>query len=158
MIADIVFLGIVAIFAFFGVRKGLVWQLIHLAVLVVGWVLTLFLHAPIKAIFARGMGDGLLASILAYTTIFSVVGFIFFFVGAVFKGTVDTVHLKTADHVLGGVLGAIKGFVICCILILVMRIHPAGGGISLENSLITKPVAAGIAKAVDFFLDEQPPG
>lgn len=116
---DIVFLIIIAAFAFMAMIHGLIAELFGKVAVIAGIVAGLYfcpLLAPHIAKFIKIPAiDVVLAFILIFITAFLVVKIIQIIVGAIFSGEI----LKSLDRVLGLAFGALEGIVVVsCILIL----------------------------------------
>ncbi len=117
---DIVFLIIIASFAFMAMIHGLISELFGKLAVIVGLVAGFYfcgLLAPHIAKFIKIPAvDVVLSFILIFVTAFLLVKIIQIIVGAIFSGEI----MKSLDRVLGLAFGALEGaLVVCCILILI---------------------------------------
>lgn len=117
---DIVFLIIIAAFAFMAMIHGLISELFGKLAVIVGVVAGFYfcgLLAPHISKFIKIPAvDVVLAFILIFITAFLIVKIVQMIVGAIFSGEI----MKSLDRVLGLAFGAIEGLmIVCCILILV---------------------------------------
>lgn len=116
---DIVFLIIIAAFAFVAMIHGLINELFGKLAMIVGVVAGFYfcgLLAPhISKIVKIPAVDVVLAFILIFITAFLVVKIVQIIVGAIFSGEI----MKSLDRVLGLAFGAVEGLmIVSCILIL----------------------------------------
>jgi membrane protein required for colicin V production len=116
---DIVFLIIIAAFAFTAMIHGLIQELFGKLAVIVGVVAGFYfcgLLAPYISKFIKIPAvDVVLAFILIFITAFLVVKIVQIIVGAIFSGEI----MKSLDRVLGLAFGAIEGLmIVSCILIL----------------------------------------
>lgn len=116
---DIVFLIIIAAFAFTAMIHGLIQELFGKLAVIVGVVAGFYfcgLLAPYISKFIKIPAvDVVLAFILIFITAFLVVKIVQIIVGAIFSGEI----MKSLDRVLGLAFGVIEGaLIVCCILIL----------------------------------------
>lgn len=117
---DIVFLIIIAAFAFMAMIHGFISELFGKLAVIVGVVAGFYfcgLLAPHISKFIKIPAvDVVLAFILIFITAFLIVKIVQMIVGAIFSGEI----MKSLDRVLGLAFGAIEGLmIVCCILILV---------------------------------------
>ncbi|MBQ8013660.1 MAG: CvpA family protein [Treponema sp.] len=116
---DIVFLIIIAAFAFVAMIHGLIKELFGKLAVIVGLVAGFYfcgvLAPHIEKIIKIPAVDIVLAFILIFITAFLIVKIIQIIVGAIFSGEI----MKSLDRVLGLAFGAVEGLlIVSCVLIL----------------------------------------
>ena len=113
---DIILLVILILTAIVGVFKGLVKQVIGLIAVILGLILASLFYEQAAGIFETFIHNVLLCNFLGFLLIFVVV----LIAGAVIGHLITKVMkgpLALANRLFGGVFGAVKGVLICGILV-----------------------------------------
>jgi len=147
MFIDIIILFLILIFAAFGVFDGFVVSVLKLAAWFFG-ILSIWLFAGSFASFLGANIEGLshfpalaLGAIIAFFCTF-----LLFRVAASvaehFLKKTNTV--KTADRILGGVFGALKGIIVCTIILSLIYLIPSKGSLkeTIDSSISCSIYAA----------------
>ncbi len=132
---DLVVVVVVGLFAFFGLRKGLIEEAIRL----IGLVLASF--AGVKYYY---LGVGLVKSIFSFSEgVQTVIGFILIFlivyltlqiVSSMLKRVIRSLNLAWVDRTAGLIFGTLKGITIMTIIVWMISVFPELG---LEKRLKT---------------------
>ena len=102
---DIVILVVIVIFAFTGIKNGLISTLLNLVGLIVGVVLAGRFHTF--------LGDSTAAQIIAFVIVLVVVLLVFMLVARILKRILHLVMMGWLDKLLGAVVGIAFGGIIC---------------------------------------------
>lgn len=132
-ILDIVAAAIMLVSIFGAVRKGLVSELVFLTSVVAGLILAFLFYDRVAKV---------LVDLGAAETVASLAGFLLTFVVVVGGGrvvavlarrTVNFLFLRWVDHLLGGVFGVLRGWLVVAILFLAMTAFPVTGSLVADS-------------------------
>jgi membrane protein required for colicin V production len=141
---DIVLLVILILTAIVGIFKGLVKQVIGLAAVIAGLVLASLYYEGAAGIFGTFVKNKLLGNFLGFLLIFVVVlvagGILGHLITKAMKGP-----LALANRLFGGIFGAVKGVLICGILVFALFTFQVAKP-ALETSVLA-PVCLGVTRA-----------
>jgi membrane protein required for colicin V production len=141
---DIVLLVILILTAIIGIFKGLVKQVIGLAAVIAGLVLASLYYEEVAGIFDTFVKNKLLSNFLGFLLIF-----VAFLIAGGILGHLITKAMKgplaLANRLFGGIFGAIKGVLICGILVFALFTFQVATPV-LETSALA-PVCLGITRA-----------
>jgi membrane protein required for colicin V production len=142
---DIILLVIIAAGLVLGIIKGLVRQLVGILAVVVGFVLGLAYYPYTASIFRPVVSKDSIANFLGFLLIFLAVILLGWLVSRIFakvmKGSV-----KVVNHFFGGMLGLLKGALICGVLVFALLVFPMNIE-ALKGSFIA-PYCAKVTKTV----------
>jgi len=141
---DIILLVILILTAIVGIFKGLVKQVIGLIAVILGLILASLYYEGAAGIFETFINNVLLCNFLGFLLIFVVV----LIAGAVIGHLITKVMkgpLALANRLFGGVFGAVKGVLICGILVFALFSFQVAKP-ALETSVLA-PVCLGITRA-----------
>jgi membrane protein required for colicin V production len=118
-ITDIIILACLVAGAGIGFKKGLVWQAITIAGLVLGFIVAKYLYIYVAEKYISSVTDSFTAAqIIAFIGIWIFIPLVFSFVGVLLTKVVDVVALGCFNRLLGAAFGIVKymfliGAVIC---------------------------------------------
>ena len=142
---DIILVVILVIAFVLGIIKGLVRQIIGILAVVIGFVLGLAYYPYTASIFHPLAAKDSIANFLGFLLIFLAIILLGWFVSRLFakvmKGSV-----KVANHFLGGILGLLKGALICGVLVFALLVFPMNVEALKGSSLA--PYCAKVTKGV----------
>lgn len=122
---DILIAVFVAGSALFGLRDGLVMQIFRVVSLVLGIVVCARFGDLIARRFVAALEiHEAFAQLLAFTTIFSIISCLLFFVFAYLKAHVNSQGMKVPDHLAGFFLGGAKGVLILGAFMMILIAFP----------------------------------
>ncbi len=141
---DIVLLVILILTAIIGLFKGLVKQVIGLVAVIAGLVLAGLYYEGAAGIFETFVKNRLLSNFLGFLLIFVVVliagGILGHLITKAMKGP-----LAIVNRLFGGIFGAVKGVLICGILVFALFAFQVAKP-ALETSVLA-PVCLGVTRA-----------
>ena len=112
---DLLMLAVMVGAILFGVWKGLAWQVASLAAVVVSYFVAINFRGPVaNLIGAEPPWDRFLAMFLLFVGTSLAIWFAFGYI----KETIEKMHLNSFDRQVGGLVGAIKGALLCIIITL----------------------------------------
>ena len=110
---DIVMITILVGAAFFGYRRGFVRQVASIASIVVGYLVAISFREPFSKIIPT---EEPWNRIIAMGILFLATSLLIWSIYASAQKSLKRMELKGFDHQVGGILGAVKGLLICCII------------------------------------------
>ena len=133
MIYDLAVVGIIVLSALLGAWKGLAWQLAGILSLLAGFVVALPFSAPLAPLFGS---TAPLNRFIAVAVLYVLVSFGIYLAAYFYREAIQKWKLDNWDRHLGGVLGALKGFLLCLALTFfaITLFHP------LRQPILTRPV------------------
>ncbi len=141
---DIVLLVILILTAIIGIFKGLVKQVIGLVAVIAGLVLASLYYEGAAGIFETFIKNRLLGNFLGFLLIFVIVliagGILGHLITKAMKGP-----LAIVNRLFGGIFGAVKGVLICGILVFALFTFRVAKPV-LETSVLA-PVCLGVTRA-----------
>lgn len=107
---DITLLIVLALGAFLGARRGLLWQVARLLTFGLAIYVCIYYHEPVAQFIAPYLKDAseLVVSVLAYVAAFLAVYLVCYALTLLLEAGVKAAKLQTTDRVLGAALGALK--------------------------------------------------
>ncbi len=112
---DLLMLAIMGGAVLFGLWKGLAWQVASLAAIFVSYFVAINFRGELAGLIqAEPPWDRFLAMLILFIVTSLAIWILFGFV----KRTIKQLHLKSFDRQIGGLLGAVKGVVLCIIVTL----------------------------------------
>lgn len=131
---DIVLLIIVLITAILGIIKGFVRGIIGIAAAVAGLILaSLYYPLPASFLFTFISSENwskFIGFLIVFFAVLSVGWLIAFLLSKLMKGP-----LKFVDHLMGGILGCLKGIIICGVVVFALLLFPIERKSLTESSL-----------------------
>ena len=122
-IADIIILLLLALFAFGGLRRGFVWELLTVIGLVLGFVFTYYFRADLLDLTMRIAPPGWSrqwVAALAFLAFFLLIYLGFTAIGKYLRERLHETPLKWPDRILGVAAGALKGAILIGLLIVAL--------------------------------------
>ncbi len=140
-IFDVILLLVIVIFATWGFFLGFIEAVGSLLGLVLAAFLAEKYYLPVSHWFSSSPSTAfkVLAFLLIFVLVSKLVGLIFYFLGKIFKIISFLPFLKTANRLLGGILGALEGVFICGAFLYIIKFLPTNGWLknSLHHSVLT---------------------
>jgi len=140
-IIDIVFFGIIAVFALRCAIKGAVSELLSMAALIFGLLAAVFFFRKTAVIIHDKFIPDIkaLPEIISFIIIFLTVFAIIKLLEALLKKFIKGIELNGPDHFLGFIFGFAEGVVIVCLVLFFINIQPFfDPGIILQKSFFAK--------------------
>lgn len=113
MVFDLVVAGIVVLAALHGAWKGLAWQLAGIFSLIAGFAVGIPGSAPIAHFFGSSAP---LNRFIAVAVIYALVSLGIYLAAFYYREAIQKWKLDNWDRHLGGLLGAVKGYLMCLVL------------------------------------------
>lgn len=149
---DIVLLVILLITLILGLIKGLVRQLVGILAVLAGLILGMLYYRLVATAFRPLVTTDTLAHLLGFLTIF----LIFLLAGWLFSrlfAKAERGSIKFVNHLLGGVIGLVKGVLICGILVFALLVFPVNLQ-ALQRSMVAPFCVKATKAAVDLIPQE----
>ncbi len=139
---DILIASVIVLCLGLGVFTGFVWQVTGILSVVLGILAALILGPATSEAMQRWIDNPHACDLLAYLGIFAVVSVALRVFAVVFSHLLKKLKLKQFDRVLGGALGAVKGFVVCAVAAVVISGMPGAWGEACRDSRLAGFVVA----------------
>jgi membrane protein required for colicin V production len=110
MTFDILVVITILLGAVFGAWKGLAWQVASILSLVAGFVVAIPLSGPLAPLFGSSAP---LNRFVAVAVLYAVVSLGIYIIALCYRTAIQKWKLEQWDRHLGGVMGAVKGFLLC---------------------------------------------
>jgi membrane protein required for colicin V production len=125
-IIDIVFLVIIAIFAFRCALKGIVSELMSMAALILGLLAAIFFfRKTAELIRGRFIPDvKILPEIISFALVFFIIFAAIKIIETILKEIIEGIKLGGPDRFFGFFLGLAEGLVIVCLLLFIINVQP----------------------------------
>lgn len=121
---DLIFLGIIALFAIIAAIKGFVKAIFGKLCWILGLLGAIILYKKVTPLLSTYISNQIVASVAAFAIVFLVVFVVIkiieVIISKIFSGTV----LKGLDKALGFLFGALEGFVIVFIMVFILLQQP----------------------------------
>ena len=137
---DVVFGVTVLLLLIRGMFNGFVKEMGHIAGLLLGFVLANRFYTQVALLYGRVIEDGDYAELAAYLSIFLVVMLTISLVVIVVRNILRAAALGGVDRIAGGVLGFVKGFILCVILLIALTAFLSPGSPTLRDSRLAPVV------------------
>lgn len=124
MILDIVFGGIILIFAFRGLAAGLVRQTMAVARIVVSIIGASVLSPYFVPAVARIIENPQWGRVAAFALVFFTIWILTLFVEGILLSFIKAVKMTALDRIMGFTLGAVCGVVLCVVLTIILLGQP----------------------------------
>jgi len=113
MVYDLVVVGVIGLACLHGAWKGLAWQMAGILSLLAGFAVSLPLSAPLAPFFGSTPP---LNRFVAAAVLYALVSLGIYLAAFWYREAIQKWKLDNWDRHLGGVLGALKGFLLCLAL------------------------------------------
>jgi membrane protein required for colicin V production len=113
MVFELIVVGVILLSIAWGVHRGLAWQLSSIVSLVSGFFIALPLSKPVASLFGSTSSLG---RFIAIAGIYALVSAAVFLVTHYYRKAITSWELDKWDDHLGGLLGAIKGYLLCTVV------------------------------------------
>jgi membrane protein required for colicin V production len=140
---DVIILGIAGLTTALGLWKGMVRQLVTLAGVVAGYIISSKLYVPFAHIMPKSMDPGT-AKVLSFVLIFVACIIAASIMGAIASKILKVAGLSWANRLGGSLLGFLKGFVIIAVIVTVLIAFLPTDNSLMINSLTLPYVISGI--------------
>ena len=148
---DILLVVILALSVVLGVIKGFIRQIIGLAAVIIGLVLSIRYYSAGAEIF-RFVSNQILANLMGFFLIFIGVLCIGWLVNILLAKAVRG-QLKSLNHFLGACLGFVKGLLICGVVVFGLLVFPVSSR-ALEGSQLAHYCITGLEAAYNLIPQE----
>jgi membrane protein required for colicin V production len=143
---DILIMGILGLTTVCGLWKGMIRQIVILTGVICGYIISLKLHVPMARILPRNVDPGA-AAIISFIIIFIACTITASVLGALADRILKTAGLGWANRFAGGLLGAVKGFIIVAVIVIsLLAFVPADSNV-IRTSATLPYIASGIRVA-----------
>lgn len=143
---DITLFAIMALSILLGIISGLVIQIFNILILVLGIVLASHLDGPLAELFGNVSDNEQACRIVAFILIFLVITIGLRVLAFFVRGAVKKLRFGTPDRILGGLVGALKGYLICVAVFLTLM-HVQSGALhaAAEESVLLPPLGESVS-------------
>ncbi|MDR0456476.1 MAG: CvpA family protein [Treponema sp.] len=140
-VIDVVFLVLIAIFAFRCAARGFVSELLSMAALIFGMLAAICFFRwggmLIRSLFMPGVR--VIPEVIAFAVLFLFVFIIIKIIEITLKNIIEGVQLGGLDRMLGLIFGFVEGVIIVCLILFVINIMPPiVSGPVLEQSFFAR--------------------
>lgn len=131
---DVIVLVIMGIFTIIGFKRGFITEIFQ----IIGLIAAFALNTPISKLinnYTKNVLDthneliGFLSGIVTFILIFLV----FFVIGRILTKTTNIILTSLPNRIIGALFGGIKGFLIATVILLLIRMIPAGDNFIQRN-------------------------
>lgn len=133
MILDIIFGGVVLLFAVRGLSTGLVRQTMAVARIVVSVIGATMFTQKMLPLISRVVENQHWRWVLAFAILFFGIWIITLFIEAVLISLIRTIKMTALDRIMGFVLGGVCGIVLCVVITMILLSQPFVDVSSLFN-------------------------
>jgi membrane protein required for colicin V production len=152
---DIALIAVVALSFLSGLRTGLTRVVVHLAAMVVALLAAFWCYGIVAGKLAPWIGQPLIAQITGFCLIFFGITLLGSIAGAILAKLFEGIGLGWLDHLLGGVVGLVRGGVfVAAGVAIVMAFAPLPTPAFLSGSRIA-PYATSVAGVITEFAPKQ---
>jgi len=144
---DFSFAVIILVSTIFATRKGLARQIVSIVALFGGFLLAAFYYPVPAAWFGRLLRTESLAQLAGFLLIFLGCLMVGALVALLINKFIKMASLEWADHLLGGVFGFLRGWLVCSIIVIGLVAFPIKEDL-LARSVLAPYVLAGARAAV----------
>ena len=125
-IVDIVFLGIIAVFAIRCAIKGVVSELLSMAALIFGLLASIFFFRKAALLIRLHFMPDIraLPEIISFIVIFLVIFAVIKLLEILLKDIIEGIKLNGPDRFLGFIFGLAEGVLVVCLLLFLLHIQP----------------------------------
>jgi membrane protein required for colicin V production len=144
---DMMLLGILGLTTVCGLWKGMIRQIVILAGVICGYIISSKFYAPAARILPKNVEAGT-AKIISFILIFIVCIIAASVLGTLVDRILKTTGLGWANRFAGGVLGAVKGCIIVAVIVIaLMAFVPVDNGL-MRTSVTLPYITSGIGLTV----------
>ncbi len=149
-IIDILILVILALFTFFGAKRGLISEVSRIIGLIAGFVLANQFHNEANQFLQQWIDNVPVRNVISYLVIFIVVVFAVSIVASILQKFFEFILLGWLNRLLGLLLGFIKGLLIVSVLIFIIEAFPTADSFRnrLENDSKLYKISNGLKEWV----------
>jgi len=151
---DIIFLAILGVMAIRGFFRGLIREIASILGLILGFFLANEFYMQGEEVVVRLLGSVEYASAVSYLTIFFGTIVVVFIVASLLRKLLKLVLLAWADCLGGGMLGSIKGGLLCSVILIVLTSFLRPGTPMLSESNVAPYIKEFSVTVVSFFPEE----
>lgn len=142
---DLFIVAVVVLCCCLGAISGAILQIISIAAVAAGVIATYIFSPAATQAMLRWTDSLPVAKIMAYLGVFFCASVAVRVIGACIYTLVRKAKLKKADRVFGSVIGAVKGFCICAVVVVILtHAGSARAREELERSYLASPVVAAV--------------
>ena len=147
---DITVLFIMGMFAVMGFKRGFITEIFQ----IIGLFAAIALNTPVSRLinnYAKNIFDthseiiGLFSGITAFIFVFA----FFFIMGIILTKTTNIILTSIPNRIIGGIFGGIKGFMVATVVLLLIRLIPAGDEFIQRNVIPDRDTDKLIESSVD---------
>ncbi|MFQ6108522.1 MAG: CvpA family protein [Candidatus Aminicenantales bacterium] len=148
---DIILLAILLVTFILGIIKGFIRQIVGILAVIIGLIFAVYNYSYVAFFYTRFISSRALTHLLGFLTIFLVVlcmgWLVSYLLSKLMKGP-----LKFLNHVFGGVLGLLKGILICGVIVFALLVFPVSRTALTESQVA--PYCLKIAEAAYYLIPQ----
>lgn len=119
---DVIFFGIIIFSAFLALIRGAISELLSLSVWFLAFIVMRNYSAIIDKHIPPNISNPLLRSAIVFIAAFIVIAIVVAIVKRIFSTIIKSIGLGGLNYLLGAVFGALRGILICALLIILVEI------------------------------------
>ena len=151
---DIIFTAILGIMTIRGFFRGLIREVASIIGLILGFFLANEFYIQGREVVVRLLGNSEYVSAVSYLGIFFGVILAVFIVATLLRKLLKLVLLGWADSLGGGLLGSLKGGLLCSVMLVVLTSFLRPGTPLLAKSMVAPYIKEFSVAVISFFPDE----
>jgi len=148
---DIILLAILIITFILGIMKGLIRQIIGIAAVIIGLILAVYNYPYVSEFYMDLVSNKVVSQLLGFFTVFIAVLLVGWLISYLLSKLMIG-PLKFVNHVLGGVLGLLKGILIAGVIVFALLVFPVDKR-ALRHSELA-PYCFKITEAIYYLIPE----
>lgn len=133
---DAIIIIVLVLFLARGIWTGFVRQVASIAALIIGFVVAGRFYGESAIFVTPFIRNQQLGFLIAYLVLFLLSFAAVISLGLVLKKVVSLALLGWFDKFLGGLMGAAKGYLLCCLLVMVLGLFLSGANPFFRNSVL----------------------
>ncbi len=117
-----IILGIIFLYFFIrGFKKGFIKQTSSILGIIIALIIAIKYYEQFQLFLTDFIDVSLpLLQFISFAIIFIIMNLIIHIIGMIIKNIIDIIFLEPVDHFLGGVLGLVKGVLLCYLFVLIL--------------------------------------
>lgn len=148
---DIVLLVLLAVTFILGIRKGLIRQVVGIAAVIIGLIVAVYNYSYIADFYMDLVSNRVVSQLLGFFTVFIAVLLVGWLVAALLS-KIMIGPLKFLNHILGGILGLLKGILIAGVIVFALLVFPVDKRALRQSELA--PYCFKITEAIYYLIPE----
>ncbi|QEN06310.1 CvpA family protein [Thiospirochaeta perfilievii] len=149
---DIIFIIIILLMGFGGLKKGFFTQIVTILGLIIGLFFAYFFSDDLSPYISKVIGERPSNTLLSFILIFLVSILISMLINKILKHSLEEIGAGGLDKVLGLFFGFIQGFFICIIVTLLLTVQPLFDPSPIFNNSVLGSLIVSILPQIESLL------